>query len=386
MRLSTGVLVVAMATGAAVQGVIAQETPDGQPRWSPEQAARYLDDRMDLWLDKARKLRTGEGKTSCVSCHAVVPYLLARPALRKASQASQPTPQEVKLLGDITQRVETYASHEPLYGPNAEESHGTEAVLNALILASEDARQHREQPSETTRKAFRQLWEKQRPDGGWDWLDLAQEPNESADGQYYGAALAAFAVGTAPGPAGGREGNAADHVEKLRTYLNGKYAGQNLYNRAWMLLASTRLPGLLSSEQRNGLLAEFQRNQNDDGGWSLYSLGPWRWSKTTPPFVPPGHLDASLLAKSDGYATGLIAYGMRQAGSPLNDPTLKKAMTWLTASQKEVEISQRRWKCWCTHSLNYDRENGGVRGEPWKRMVMSDAATAFAVLALLPGD
>jgi len=36
--------------------------------------------------------------------------------------------------------------------------------------------------------------------------------------------------------------------------------------------------------------------------------------------------------------------------------------------------------------LNYDREHGGQRGQPWKRMFMSDAATAFAVLALLPSD
>jgi hypothetical protein len=77
---------------------------------------------------------------------------------------------------------------------------------------------------------------------------------------------------------------------------------------------------------------------------------------------------------------------MRQAGVPLDDPTLKKAMTWLSGSQKEVQVGQERWRCWRSHSLNFDRENGGERGEPWKRMVMSDAATAFAVLALLPGD
>jgi hypothetical protein len=50
------------------------------------------------------------------------------------------------------------------------------------------------------------------------------------------------------------------------------------------------------------------------------------------------------------------------------------------------QIDQQHWKCWRSYSLNYDRENGGARGEPFKRMVMSDLATAFAVLALSPPD
>jgi hypothetical protein len=228
------------------------------------------------------------------------------------------------------------------------------------------------------------LWEKQRDDGAWDWLDSALEPNESGEARYYGAALAAIAAGTVPGGDGGNEGNSARPIEKLRTYLNGKYAGQNLDHRIWMLLASTRLTGLLTGEQRQTLISEILAKQKDDGGWSLYELGPWQWSRTSPPFAPGGNPDTSLLAKSDGYATGLITYTLRQAGSPPDDPSLKKATNWLIANQKEVQIDPRLWKCWRTHSLNYDRENGGERGEPWKRMFMSDMATAFAVLALLP--
>jgi hypothetical protein len=384
MKLSTRALVVAIALGATASEVKPQDWPDVHAGWDAEKAAQYLDDRMDMWLDKATKLRTGEGKTACISCHAVVPYLLARPALRKAMRVTNPTPQEVKLLREITQRVDNYASQEPLYGGQPGPARGTEAVLNALILALEDARQNRELVSEPTRKAFQQLWENQRPDGGWDWLNLGTEPDESADAQYYGAALAAIAVGSAPGFVKSNEANTASHIDKLRAYLNGNCAGQNLYNRAWALLASTRLKGLLSPEQRGGLRAELQANQNDDGGWSLYRLGPWRWSKTTAPFAPPGKPDLALLAKSDGYATGLIAFVLRQAGSPSDDPTLKKATDWLKANQKEFHMNPHLWKLWRAHSLNYDRENGGARGEPWNRMVMSDMATAFAVLALSP--
>jgi len=386
MKLSTRVLVVAIALGATALNLNPQDRPDVNAAWDPEKAAQYLDDRMDMWLDRATKLKTGEGKTSCISCHAVVPYLLARPALRKAMRVTNPTPQEVKLLAAIAQRVDKNASQESLYGSQPGQARGTEAVLNALILALEDARQNRQQVSELTRKAFGQLWESQRPDGAWDWMNTGAEPDESADAQYYGAALAAIAVGAAPGLIKSNEGDTASHIDKLRAYLNGNYAAQNLYNRVWALLASTRLAGLLSPEQRQSLRAELQANQNDDGGWSLYKLGPWRWSKTAPPFAPPGKPDLSLLAKSDGYATGLIAFVLRQAGSPSGDPTLKKATDWLKANQKEFQVDSHHWKLWRAHSLNHDHENGGPRGELWNRMVMSDMATAFAVLALLPAD
>jgi hypothetical protein len=378
--------VVAIALGATALNLNPQDRPHAHAGWDPEKAAQYLDDRMDMWFDKARKLRTGEGKTACISCHTVVPYLLARPVLRKAMRVANPTPQEVKFLGEIAQRVDSYAGQESLYGGQAGSARGTEAVLNALILALEDARQNRQQVSEPTRKAFQQLWQSQRPDGAWDWLNLGTEPDESADAQYYGAALAAIAVGAAPGLLKSKEGDTASHIDKLRAYLNGNYAGQNLYNRAWALLASTRLTGLLSAEQRQGLKAELQAKQNDDGGWSLYRLGPWRWSKTTAPFAPPGKPDVALLAKSDGYATGLIAFVLRQAGSPSDAPTLKKAADWLKANQKEFQANSHHWKLWRAHSLNHDHESGGARGEPWNRMVMSDMATAFAVLALLPPD
>jgi hypothetical protein len=374
----------ALLAWAAAPKVNAGDTPDGQPGWDREKAAQYLDDRMDLWFAKATKLKTGEGQTSCISCHTVVPYLLARPALRKAMGVNSPTPQETKLLDEITQRVDTFDSHQPLYEQKEKQSRGTEAVLNLLILAGADARERRQQPSGPAGKALHQLLEEQRPDGAWDWLDSALEPNESADARYGGAALAAFALGSVPGLLAAGQGDG--HITRLCAYLNGNYAGQNLYNRAWLLLASTRLRDLLGQEQRATAIADLKGRQNDDGGWSLYGLGPWRWSKTTPQPAPGGNTNTSLLAKSDGYATGLIAYVLHQAGLPANDPGLKRATDWLKANQQECQIDQQHWKCWRSHSLNYDRENGGARGEPFKRMVMSDLATAFAVLALSPPD
>ena len=360
--------------------------PDKPTAWNKVAAAKYLDDRMDLWFDKAKKLRTGREVTSCVSCHTVVPYALARPVLRKAAGAGNPTPQEARLLDETLHRVDTYGSHEPMYKGKEEQSRGTEAVLNLLILAGADARQNRQAPGGPIHKALEELWKEQRADGAWDWLDFGLEPYESTDSLYYGAALAAMAVGTATGYEGGTDENVPVGVGKLRSYLKANYAGQNLYSRAWMLLASTRLAGLLSHDQTGALTADLQSKQNADGGWSLYQLGPWTWSKPGPPHQPDGKPDVSLLSQSDAYATGLIAYVLRQAGLPAGHPAVKRAMDWLEANQRECQIDQSRWKCWRTYSLNYDHEHGGGDGEPWRRMFMSDAATAFAALALLPSD
>src|SRR5215831_14972855 len=240
---------------------LAQSTPQTMKGsnpggWDKVAVAKYLDDRIDLWFQRAKKLRTGEQKTSCVSCHTVVPYVLARPALRKASGESKPTAQEMKLLVETLRRVETYGTHEPLYKSKEEQSLGTEAVLNLLILASEDVRHNRVVPSEPARKALDELWKEQRPDGAWNWLDFGNEPFESSDSLYYGAALGAIAVGSVQGYSGVADGNTPDHIAKLRAYLNGKYSDQSLYNKIWTLLASTRLNGLLTGGQKATLIRE----------------------------------------------------------------------------------------------------------------------------------
>ncbi len=356
----------------------------GAQGWNLEGAARYLDERMDAWFANAKKLRTGEGETTCVSCHTVVPYALARPALRRAMHVSTATPQEARLLEETARRVETYDTHQLLYDhkeAKKTESRGTEAVLNALILASAEAGQKRRDPSEATRKAFARLWETQRPDGAWDWLDFGLEPFETVDAVFHGATLAALAAGTAPGLSTG-DGAEAAGIARLRGYLKEQYTRQSLFNRVWVLLASARLNDLLTRAQREALLAEIESRQESDGGWSLETLGTWRWSKAAAPFQAPGKPDGSLLEKSDGYATGLIVYTLRKAGLPVESPAARKGLQWLRTNQRDVVAGQQSWPAWRAHSLNFDREHGGDKGEPWRRMFMSDAATAFAVLAL----
>jgi len=360
--------------------------------WDPAAAAAYLDMRMDLWFTYGRKLKTGDTQATCVACHAGLAYALSRPVLRGVMHVGVPSTQESKLIAETTRRVETYGTHEVLYEFNERkqiESRGTEAVLNAVILTSADAARNLREPSEATRKALARLWETQRPDGAWDWLDFALEPWETVDSEYHGAAYAAFAVGTAKGRRDDAAATAG--IARLRSYLSANYESRHLYNRTWALLASTRLQNVITNAQREALIAELIREQHEDGGWSLYAMGPWRWSKTAPPFKAPGELDEPLLSQSDGYATGLVVYTLQQAGVSPSHMAIRKGIQWLETNQRALPVPDVPGRGWLAYSLNYDREHGsphydsalrGDKGEPWRRLFMADTATAFAVLAL----
>ncbi len=382
-RLSPRILILGMACNLTVSITGAESIRESQNGWDQAAAARYLDDRMDLWFEKARQLPTGEGQVTCISCHAVVPYLLARPALRKAMRVAEPASQEARLFNNITRRVETSWNRASMSDAKHGGEYGTEEVLNALILTRHDADEGKPQASEITRKAFRQLWETQRPDGAWDWMDFAQEPDESASARFYGAALAGVAVGSVPALWGGGEGYSSYSLGRLRGYLRENYSQQNLYNRIWMFLAAARWPGLLTQPECDELIAELKLKQNRDGGWSLWGLGPWRWSKANPPFGPSAKLDLTLLKDSDGYATGLITYALLQEGVSAEDAVLVRATGWLKSNQRDVQVDQYHWKCWRAPSLNHGDESGGSHGGAWERMMMSDLATAFGAMALL---
>jgi len=89
-------------------------------------------------------------------------------------------------------------------------------------------------------------------------------------------------------------------------------------------------------------------------------IGAWKRHDNTP-------LDTS----SDGYATGLIAFVLEQIEVPQAQPSLKRAIAWLSRNQIE---SDGRWPA---VSLNNNRPVLSETG-----LFMSDAATAYAVLAL----
>jgi squalene-hopene/tetraprenyl-beta-curcumene cyclase len=336
--------------------------------WDQQAAAAYLDQRAGWWMKWPRAARDHE--TFCVSCHTAVPYALSRPALRKAIGESAPSPNERRLLDNVTKRVRLWKEVAPFYSDadrgvyKTVESRGTESVLNALILASRDAQSG--QLSDDTRAALENMWVEQQTTGdrkgAWLWLRFANEPWEADDSDYYGATLAAVAVGTAPGNYRARP-EIQNNLKMLREYLNRECAAQTTINRVVLLWASAKVPGLLDSERQKAIMNEILGKQQADGGWSLSSLaGNWKRNDGTPQEV-----------KSDGYATGLIAFALQQAGLPAENARQKLALAWLANNQNKTE------GFWLAYSLNKNVEHHMT---PSTALFMNDAATAFAVLAL----
>jgi hypothetical protein len=381
-RILAAASVVFGAAVAILPGAAARETADG---WDPAAAARYLDARMDVWWANAKVLRTGDGQTRCVSCHTAVPYALARPALRGVLGERTPTAHETRMIEQIRRRVAFTAGDQPYYDHTEAkkiESRGVEAVLNAVVLTHLGQANPAESDAHI-RAAMTRLWDAQRADGAWDWLDFGLEPYETPDAAFYGASLAALAAGSPAGMRASADASGEAGLEGLRRYLRSAVGSQRLFNRAWALLAASRLDGVLTAAQRTSIAEELASRQRSDGGWSLADLGPWRWQRSTEPFAPPGKVNTELLAASDAYATGLVIYAMRQSGLTADRMTIRKGQDWLRAHQSPPRAGDSAWAPWRSHSLNFDREQGGSRGEPWRRMFMSDLATAFAALALM---
>jgi squalene-hopene/tetraprenyl-beta-curcumene cyclase len=336
--------------------------------WNGKAAASYLDGRMAWWMAWPAAARDHE--TFCVSCHTAVPYAMGRPALRAALAEQAPSANERKLLENVTKRVRLWKEVEPFYpdkkgDPKTAESRGTESILNALILAGYDAQTGKLSPD--TRLALDNMWGQQlkagESKGAFSWLQFHNSPWEG-DSQYYGATLAALAVGTAPenylsAP------QIQDGMQLLREYLVQQQDSQVLINRVILLWVSTKVTGLLTPVQQKSIIDEALSKQQADGGFSLSSfVGTWKRHDATP-----------LETKSDGYATGVVAFVLQQAGMRRDQPQVARSLAWLGSNQEKTDGR------WLAYSLNKQRDLSSDAGR-----FMSDAATAYAVLALKAGQ
>src|SRR5436190_13208533 len=252
-----GAILGAFALSTARSGIHAV-APDGSS-WDPRAAAAYLDSRAEWWMSWPNAAR--DRGTFCVSCHTAVPYALARPALRTIMGERERTAAEAKLVANVATRVNLWNEVAPFYPdqsrglPKTSESRGTEAILNALILSIRDGENGR--LGDDTRTAFRNMWALQMRtgdlSGAWAWLDFHYEPWESHGAPYFGAALAAVAVGSAP--AGyASDADIKDNLKLLRDFFQREYEHQPLFNRVMLLWASARVPQLVTAEQHKAII------------------------------------------------------------------------------------------------------------------------------------
>ena len=336
--------------------------------WDRRGAASYLDQRAEWW--STWKPAARDHDTFCVSCHTALPYALGRPALRTPLGEQGLSSNERRLVENVAKRVRMWNEVEPFYNdaksgaPKSAEARGTEAVLDALVLASYDARAGKF--SEDTRQALDHMWalqlkEPEQQAGAITWLNFHNEPWEADDSQFWGATLAAIAAGSAPEKY--RETPPVrESLQRLAGYLERQQAGQSLLNRAGLLWASMKVTGLLKAEQREAIVREVWAQQREDGGWSASSLVPPTWKRRD---------ETALETRSDGYATGLVAFVLRESGVSRTQPRMERALKWLESNQDKTH------GMWPAYSLNKQRDPASDAGK-----FMSDAATAYAVLAL----
>ena len=142
------------------------------------------------------------------------------------------------------------------------------------------------------------------------------------------------------------------------------------------MLASTKLKGMLTREEQTQIIEALKDNQKSSGdgvgGWALVELANWRYNAEAPPKAPRTLNPAAK--KPDGYATGLMTFALLRAGVKPDDPKLGAALKWLNQNQ-QADGS------WPGVSINVDRKAGNIA-----EFFMSDAATAWAVIALLEAE
>ena len=335
----------------------------GSDQFDAKAAAAYLDARAEWWSTWPNAQR--DRGTFCISCHTTLPYALARPELRAPLGERQPSSAESKILNNLLTRARNWRDVEPFYSdqtrgiPKTSESRAIEAVMNALVLSRRDARAGH--LSDDTRTALDVMWSLQMKtgpnNGAWTWLNFNYEPWESPNSPYFGASLAAVAIGSAP------DGYAAspevqDRVKALRGYFARQHTVVSLHNQLMGLWASGTMPDLLASEQRKATIDAAFGVQQVDGGWNTSSLGNYQRVDNTPNDT-----------ESDGYATALACLALQAAG--LEDPRIATGLDWLRRNQ------DRATGRWTATSLNKARDS---ESDPGK--FMNDAATAYAVLAL----
>jgi squalene-hopene/tetraprenyl-beta-curcumene cyclase len=358
-------LPVALTLAVVIAGTQANAGGEAGLGWDAKAAADYLDSRAEWWTTWPNAAR--DRGTYCMSCHTTLPYAIARPELRHLLGENAPSATENKILGNLETRARSWREVEPWYPdqtrglPKTSESRAIEAVMNALVLSRRDAPTGR--LSDDAKTALGVMWSLQmktgRESGAWTWLDFRMEPWESPNSPYFGASMAALAIASAPeGYSASPE--IADGVRSLATYFQKQHREVSLLNQLTALWATSRMPALLTEEQRRASVEAAFALQQRDGGWSTVAIGAYKRSD-----------GSESDARTDGFATGLATLALQAAGVPASEPRLAKGLVWLKANQDKATGK------WMASSPNKERDPKSEAAQ-----FMSDAATAYAVLSL----
>jgi squalene-hopene/tetraprenyl-beta-curcumene cyclase len=325
--------------------------------FSLERAARSLDISALHW-QKTRK---------CAACHTLPPYLMARPYLAVVS----PEPPEVRRF------FETIVEHRLEGEPNLPKDGVAAVVIEVAAALAFHDRATTGKLHQRTRQELDRMWALQRPGGDWEWPFRDTPPRKSDE--HYGVTLAALGAGLAPDGYSRTEA-AWRGLAGVRKFLKA-HPPTSLHQKAMLLWAGTHVEDLVTPKEKEQTLSELKAVQRPDGGWSLASLvdnrnDPGRQTEAgRKARLEKGHGHEFLVyvgrdkvyrssLASDGYATGLVMYVLRQAGVPAADPRLRRGVAWLKSHQRE---SGR----WFTPSQGWHTQHR-----------IANAGTAFAVLAL----
>jgi squalene-hopene/tetraprenyl-beta-curcumene cyclase len=334
--------------GAFAQEAPAKDKPDAFAKPSANRPDEPLAEKLSLarsaeFLDGAAVAWAHQRK--CASCHTSYPYLMARPMMDDAK-----APALLQMRKFLEERVANWDNGGKGAGLPEGTEGVTEVVATAATLAFHDA-QATGKLHVLTRQALDRMWTLQQKDGSWTWNQHRLPPQEYDD--YYGAVYAALGVGHAPENYA-RSESAKEGLARLKECLR-KNPPPNLHHKTWLLWASLKLEGLMTPPEREQTIKELLALQRPDGGWNLPSLGDWKRLNGT---------FNDKQAPSDGYATGLVLYVLRQGGVSATKDSIRRGVTWL-------QTNQRASGRWFTRSLNADRAHYNT-----------NAGTAYAVMAL----
>jgi hypothetical protein len=241
--------------------------------------------------------------------------------------------------------------------------------LNAASSVFLDRAEGKE-PGAATLQGFSHLWQAQRADGGFDWLDFDLEPWENGT-EVFGAAIAARAVALLPADA---RRPYAEPIARLIGFLRARAFEPRvpLFTRASVLWAAADLDGLLDDAERVRHALSFAAVQGEDGGFS--------WAQSGIAFAPAAKPrgGASPELNSDPLPTAVLLLAICSSLEP-------SSRVAAPADASKLELAAGRARRWLAKRQLADGSfpsRSPNRDRPFSHAVMTDAATAHAALAL----